>query len=151
LRTGIAQPHHLDAIGVLVASGVQMQGTAPADVERLYRICSLQRFGLSLSEIGRAFDDENWDLRSTVSTQLADVERRLEVSQRLRSRLMRMLGSVTSMPVVRTKVRRGFEARRLRTLVSARPGIAPTNVSWANPAMGMGRPSPQAECLLRGQ
>jgi DNA-binding transcriptional MerR regulator/uncharacterized glyoxalase superfamily protein PhnB len=91
--------HHWEAIGLLVASGRSDAGHrrySDADVERLYRICSLQRLGLSLAEIGVALDQAGWDLRTTISTQLADVERRLEVTQRLRGRLVRLLGAATS-------------------------------------------------------
>ena len=91
--------HHWESIGLLVASGRSEAGHrrySDSDVERLYRICSLQRLGLSLSEIGTALDDASWDLRSTVSTHLAEIELRLDVTHRLRSRLIRLLGSVTA-------------------------------------------------------
>jgi len=91
--------HHWEAIGLLVASGRSEAGHrryCDADVQRLYRICSLRQLGLSLADIGTALDSPGWDLRTTISTQLADVERRLEITQRLRSRLIRLLGSTTS-------------------------------------------------------
>ena len=91
--------HHWEALGLLVSSRRSVAGHrrySDADIERLYRICSLRQLGLSLSEIGVALDTVDWDLRSTISTQLADVERRLDITQRLRSRLIRLLGTASS-------------------------------------------------------
>lgn len=89
--------HHYEAIGLLVASGRSEGGHrlyAPADVERLYRICLLRQLGLPLEEIGRALDDEAWDLRSTVTAHLADLAARTETAGRLSARLTRLLGAL---------------------------------------------------------
>jgi MerR family transcriptional regulator, thiopeptide resistance regulator len=94
--------HHWDSIGLLAASGRSVAGHrrySSSDVERLYRICSLRQLGLSLSDIRRALesnDANGWDLRATISTQLAEIERQLEITQRLRARLVRLLASSTT-------------------------------------------------------
>ena len=62
-----------------------------ADVERLYRICLLRRVGLPLADVNAALDDPAWDLRSTMTTHLHDLERRLETESRLRVRLTHLL------------------------------------------------------------
>jgi MerR family transcriptional regulator, thiopeptide resistance regulator len=82
--------HHYEDIGLLVASdrsegGHRLYG--PDDVERLYRICLLRRLGLPLGEIGRVLDDDAWDLRSALERHLAEVDRRLAATARLRTRL----------------------------------------------------------------
>src|SRR6478735_12801225 len=78
--------HYYEEIGLLVASGRSDAGHrlyADADVERLYRICLLRRLGLPLGEIGRALDDPAWSLRAALTTQLADLDRRVEAESRL--------------------------------------------------------------------
>lgn len=86
--------HYYEEIGLLAASersdGGHRVYTAD-DVERLYRICLLRRFGLPLEEIGRALDDPAWSLRAAMSNHLADLEERLEAMSRLRSRLLGLL------------------------------------------------------------
>jgi MerR family transcriptional regulator, thiopeptide resistance regulator len=88
--------HYYEEIGLLTASERSDGGHriyAAADVERLYRICSLRRFGLPLEEIGRALDDPAWSLRGAMASHLADLEERLEGMSRLRSRLMGVLSA----------------------------------------------------------
>jgi MerR family transcriptional regulator, thiopeptide resistance regulator len=91
--------HHYEAIGLLVAASRSEAGHrrySAADVERLYRICALQRLGLSLADIGVALDDDSWNLRSTIATQLIDVERRIGAAQQLRTRLTRLLDATAA-------------------------------------------------------
>jgi DNA-binding transcriptional MerR regulator/uncharacterized glyoxalase superfamily protein PhnB len=88
--------HYYEEIGLLVASGRSDAGHrryADADVERLYRICLLRRLGLPLGEIGRALDDQAWNLRAAMTTQIADLDRRLDAAGRLRGRLATFVGS----------------------------------------------------------
>src|SRR5580698_9588792 len=88
--------HHYEEIGLLVASERTASGHrvySDADVERLYRISLLRRLGFQLGEIGQAMDDPAWSLHSTVSTHLAELERRIDAETRLRSRLLRLSAS----------------------------------------------------------
>jgi len=88
--------HYYEEIGLLVASGRSDAGHrlyADSDVERLYRICLLRRLGLPLGEIGRALDDPAWNLRAAMTTQLADLDRRVEAESKLRGRLAQLVGS----------------------------------------------------------
>jgi DNA-binding transcriptional MerR regulator len=88
--------HYYEEIGLLVAT--QRTGTGhrvytDADVERLYRICLLRRLGLPLGEIARALDDPAWSLRAAMTTQLADLDRRVEAESRLRARVATLVGA----------------------------------------------------------
>jgi DNA-binding transcriptional MerR regulator len=88
--------HYYEEIGLLVASNRSRGGHrlyGAADVERLYRICLLRRLGLPLGEISRALDDPTWNLRAAMARHLEHLDQRLEVAQRLRGRLARLLGS----------------------------------------------------------
>ncbi len=94
--------HYYEEIGLLVASGRSDAGHrlyADADVERLYRICLLRRLGLPLGEIGRALDDPAWSLRASMTTQLADLDRRVEAENRLRSRVAALVGGAADGPL----------------------------------------------------
>jgi len=89
--------HYYDEIGLLVASGRTEGGHrlySDTDVERLYRICLFRRLGLPLDEIGRAFDDPEWNLRFAMTTHLSELEGRLQAGGRLRSRLQHLLDSM---------------------------------------------------------
>jgi DNA-binding transcriptional MerR regulator/uncharacterized glyoxalase superfamily protein PhnB len=88
--------HYYEEIGLLVASDRTDAGHrlyADADVERLYRICLLRRLGLPLGEIGRALDDPAWSLHAAMATHLRELERRLEATGRLRTRLAHLVAS----------------------------------------------------------
>jgi MerR family transcriptional regulator, thiopeptide resistance regulator len=88
--------HYYEEIGLLVASQRSEAGHrvyTDADVERLYRICLLRRLGLPLGEIARALDDPAWSLRSAMTTQLADLDRRVEAETRLRARVATLVGT----------------------------------------------------------
>lgn len=91
--------HYYEEIGLLVASGrsdADHRLYADADVERLYRVCLLRRLGLPLGEIGRALDDPAWSLRSAMTTQLADLDHRVEAASRLRTRVAQLVGSTAA-------------------------------------------------------
>lgn len=69
--------HYFDEVGLLRASQRTAAGHrlySDADVERLYRICLLRRFGLALEEIAQALDDPAWNVHAVVSTHLRDVD-----------------------------------------------------------------------------
>ena len=88
--------HYYEEIGLLRASKRTEAGHriyTDADVTRLYRIKMLRSFGLPLSEVGQALDDLAWDLKSTMSSQLAELEQRIAVESRLGARLKRLLAS----------------------------------------------------------
>jgi MerR family transcriptional regulator, thiopeptide resistance regulator len=86
--------HYYEEIGLLVASTRTDAGHrlySDADVARLYRICLLRRLGLPLGDIGRALDDPAWNLAAAIGAHLRDLDRRLEATSRLRSRLAHLL------------------------------------------------------------
>ena len=88
--------HYYEEIRLLVASDRTDAGHrlySQADVERLYQIRLLRRFGLPLDEIGRALDDPAWSLREAMSRHLSAVEQKLEATTRLRDRLARLVSS----------------------------------------------------------
>jgi MerR family transcriptional regulator, thiopeptide resistance regulator len=85
--------HHYDAVGLLVPAERSSSGRrlySPRDVRRLYRIVALRRLGLGLPEIG-ALLDESPDLAQAVRRHLALVEEQIELHQRLRGTLTRIL------------------------------------------------------------
>src|SRR4051812_31948093 len=89
--------HYYEEIGLLFAAQRTDAGHrlyTDGDVERLYRICLLRRLGLPLHEIARALDDPAWSLRSAMTTHLGDLERRLEATGSLRTRLARLLSAM---------------------------------------------------------
>lgn len=82
--------HYYEQIGLLVPSGRSDTGHRlydETDVARLYRICLLRRTGLPLAQIGQALDDPEWDLSVAMQRHLHELDRRLEATARLRSRL----------------------------------------------------------------
>ncbi len=87
--------HHYENVGLLAPqrSDGGHRIYTEADVERLYRITQLRRFGLSLGEIGRALDEGTRQLADVMRTQLAELDRRLEATNRLRNRLVTVLSS----------------------------------------------------------
>ena len=89
--------HHYEDIGLLVPSERTAAGHrlySDADVERLYRICLLRRLGLPLGDIRRALDDPASSLRAAVTAHLRDLDRSVEATVRLRSRLARLLSLI---------------------------------------------------------
>jgi MerR family transcriptional regulator, thiopeptide resistance regulator len=94
--------HYYEEIGLLVASDRSDAGHrlyANADVERLYRISLLRRLGLPLGEIARALDDPAWSLRAAMATQLADLDRRVEAENQLRSKIAQLVSDATDGPL----------------------------------------------------
>jgi MerR family transcriptional regulator, thiopeptide resistance regulator len=62
-----------------------------ADVERLYRIRLLLRFGLPLHEIARALDDPDWNLHAAIRDHRDAVEEKIAALSSLRNRLGRLV------------------------------------------------------------
>lgn len=86
--------HYYEEIGLLRASGRSEAGHrlySGADVERLYRIRLLLRFGLPLRDIARALDDPGWNLRAAIRDHHNDVERKISALSSLRIRLGRLV------------------------------------------------------------
>lgn len=87
--------HHYEDIGLLAPqrsdSGHRVY--SDADIERLYRITQLRRLGLSLGEIRRALDEGTRQLGDVMHGQLAELDRRLEATNRLRNRLVTVLAT----------------------------------------------------------
>lgn len=88
--------HHYEDIGLLRPARTEAGHRLydDQDVERLYSIIQLRRLGLSLGEIGRALDDRECDLADVMRRQLAELDRRLDATNRLRNRLVSLLSSV---------------------------------------------------------
>jgi DNA-binding transcriptional MerR regulator/uncharacterized glyoxalase superfamily protein PhnB len=91
--------HHYDEIELLVPSARSAAGHrlyGDEDVARLYRICLLRRLGLPLAEITRALDDPAANARAAMVHHLAELDRRIEAEQRLRSRLAQLVSRTTT-------------------------------------------------------
>ena len=91
--------HHYESVGLLDPSGRTESGYRlydDAGVERIYRICVLRRLGMPLADIARVLDDDTWGLAEALTAHLADVERRLDAANRLRSGLVRLLAETSS-------------------------------------------------------
>jgi len=85
--------HHYDEIGLLVpsersSSGHRLYGED--DVRRLYRIVALRQIGLSLEEV-RTSLGEGSDPRETLQRHLGEIERRIDLHERLRARVQGIL------------------------------------------------------------
>ena len=85
--------HHYDEIGLLVPSERTEAGHrlySGDDVTKLYRIAALRDLGLSLEEIAAWFEQGD-DPVKLVRRHLEEVQRQLELDQRLRDRLVSIL------------------------------------------------------------
>jgi MerR family transcriptional regulator, thiopeptide resistance regulator len=85
--------HYYEEIGLLRASDRSEAGHrlySGADVERLYRIRLLQRFGLPLQDIARALDDPEWNLHAAIRDHRDEVEQKISALSSLRNRLGRL-------------------------------------------------------------
>lgn len=88
--------HHYDEIGLLVpsersAAGYRLYGED--DVRRLYRIVALRQIGLSLEEIKTSLGTDS-DPRDTLRRHLGEIERRIDLHERLRARVQAILGAL---------------------------------------------------------
>jgi MerR family transcriptional regulator, thiopeptide resistance regulator len=80
---------HYDEIGLLRPSGRSEAGHrlySASDVERLYRIRLLRSLGVGLPEITSVLDGPGSDLQGVIAAHLAETDRRIDASDRLRSR-----------------------------------------------------------------
>ena len=86
--------HHYDEVGLLVPSGRTEAGHrlyAERDVQRLYRIVALRQIGLSLEEVKSSLEEEAADPRPTLRRHLAELQRRIDLHEALKDRLLRIL------------------------------------------------------------
>lgn len=101
--TGLTVPtlHHYAEIGLArpsLRSHAGHRRYTSADVVRLHRVTALRGFGFSLSEIAGLLDDTpaggagGPDARELVQRQLDQVQARIVRAQRLRERLLAVLG-----------------------------------------------------------
>jgi DNA-binding transcriptional MerR regulator len=84
-------------MGLLDASARSPSGYrlyARSDVERLYRILALRRFGLSLQQIRRTLDDGAADPRELMRRHVAELDERIRQEQRLRQQLSLILDAL---------------------------------------------------------
>ncbi|MGI9595082.1 MAG: MerR family transcriptional regulator [Acidimicrobiales bacterium] len=99
--------HYYEEIGLMTPesrteSGHRLYG--PDAVERLYKISLLRQLGLPLTAIGASLDAEKADddglaradLRSLMTEHLAAVDAQLTAENRLRSRLLKLVGTLDS-------------------------------------------------------
>ena len=88
--------HHYDEIGLLVPSERTGSGHrlySGADVTKLYRIAALRDLGMSLEDIARWFDQGD-DPAKLVRRHLEEVQRQLDLNERLRDRLVQILDAL---------------------------------------------------------
>lgn len=82
--------HHYDRLGLLVPSGRsggEHRRYGPADLRRLLDIAQLRSLGLSLAEVRAALDDPDFNAAATLDRQIAHLEERIALHQRLLVRL----------------------------------------------------------------
>jgi MerR family transcriptional regulator, thiopeptide resistance regulator len=88
---------HYHDIGLLEPDGRTKSGHrlySEANVRRLYAIRTLRALGLPLEEIAAVLDGNGYDPRSAVQQHLRHVEAQLEIHERLRSRLIRIMDAL---------------------------------------------------------
>jgi DNA-binding transcriptional MerR regulator len=86
--------HHYEEVGLLVPDERSSAGHrlySVDDLSRLYRILALRRLGLALEEVAGALDGDLIDLRETVKRHLEQLEIELDLQDKLRARLERLL------------------------------------------------------------
>ncbi len=91
--------HYYEEVGLLAPAdrtkaGHRLYGTDA--VEQLYRISLLRQLGLSLDQVRMTLDTGDRDVRSLIVDHLATIEARLTTEQRLRGRLLRLVGTLES-------------------------------------------------------
>ncbi|SMC24337.1 DNA-binding transcriptional regulator, MerR family [Andreprevotia lacus DSM 23236] len=89
--------HHYDRIGLLTPSaradnGYRLYGRS--DIARLHQILALQRFGLSLAEIGACFAQPGTSLTTILTQQIAMLDQQITQASRLRAQLAGLQGSL---------------------------------------------------------
>ena len=91
--------HYYEEIGLLTPisrtdAGHRLYG--PAAVERLYRISLLRQIGLPLVAIRASLEHDAADLRGVMSDHLATIDARVAAEQRLRRKLVTLVGTLAS-------------------------------------------------------
>lgn len=85
--------HHYHAIGLLepaLRSDAGYRLYDRSSVERLHRIQALRKLGLSLADIGTALSCPEPPLEGLIARQIKQIDARIDASQRLRERLLRL-------------------------------------------------------------
>ena len=86
--------HHYEEVGLLIPSARSDAGHrlySVDDLSRLYRILALRRLGLALDEVASALTHSGDGLRQTVARHLEQLTSELEMQEKLRGRLERLL------------------------------------------------------------
>ncbi|HEV2756823.1 MAG TPA: MerR family transcriptional regulator [Actinomycetota bacterium] len=89
--------HHYDDAGLLKPGARTPAGHrlySGRDVARLYSIVALRGLGFSLAEIGTLLDGDGVDPREATRRRLAELDRQMGAQQRLRRRLVALLGAM---------------------------------------------------------
>ena len=91
--------HYYEEIGLLAPTsrtdaGHRLYG--PHDVERLYRISLLHQLGVPLDGIRASLANDGAELRELMTDHLASVDARLAAENRLRGRLVQLVGTLES-------------------------------------------------------
>jgi len=102
-RTGVSVRtlHHYEDMGLLKPSGRSAAGHRlydVADVERLLRIRALRQLGLGLDAVEQCLTGPHGELGTVLRRRLESVTAEIEVAQRLRQRLERLLTSLDHQP-----------------------------------------------------
>ncbi|MGI8921595.1 MAG: MerR family transcriptional regulator [Solirubrobacteraceae bacterium] len=88
---------HYDELGLLIPEQRTVAGHrryGGADLRRLYEILALRELGLSLREVASTIEGGGADLRDTVRRQLERVDAELQLTRRLRDRLIQILAGL---------------------------------------------------------
>ncbi len=88
---------YYEEIGLLVPSSRTPTGHrlyGQAEVERLYRICSLRQLGMPLDGVRSSLEENGGRIAAAISDHLADLDQRLATENRLRARLARLVGTL---------------------------------------------------------
>lgn len=91
--------HYYEQIGLVTASRRTVAGHRrydDHDAARLYEVCQLRKLGLPLDQIKASLDDKASDLVSLMTAHLHEVEAQAETTNRLRTRLTRLVEQLTS-------------------------------------------------------
>lgn len=91
--------HYYEQIGLLTPAARTEAGHrlyGPDEVKRLYRISRLRQLGLPLDGVRASLESSGGDVRDTMTSHLAVVEKQLAAATRLRSRLVQLVGTLES-------------------------------------------------------
>jgi MerR family transcriptional regulator, thiopeptide resistance regulator len=133
----------------------------PASPPSPCNACLPRRVGLPLAQIGRALDDPTWSLSAATERHLSELDRRLEATARLRSRLAglvtaigsgrtvlidELLTTVEEMTMLDTAAHARITLLVYRDVGAAHDWL----VRLFGPGRGADRPRRQWQCCARG-